>query len=85
MLTSVQIRSIYRVAEFAEGVGGYAFNHEWLFWVFESVPMAIVIYVYCVFFPNKVLGPDASKRWKAWRKGAALGEEGMASELSDRR
>ena len=56
----LQIRCIYRVAEFAEGMEGYSFNHEWLFWVFESAPMLIAIGVFCVFHPSAHLGSDGA-------------------------
>lgn len=50
-----QIRCIYRVCEFSEGVQGYAFRNEWLFWVFEALPMIIGIGVFCVIHPSRYL------------------------------
>lgn len=62
MLTISKIRCIFRVAEFAEGMNGYAFHTEWLFWVFEALPMAPAIAIFCVFHPSRYLGKHG-----AWR------------------
>jgi hypothetical protein len=35
----LQNRSIHRLVEFTIGIYGYHFTHEWIFYVFESVPM----------------------------------------------
>lgn len=40
---SVEIRSVYRVAEFALGVNGYPFRNEWMLYVFEAVPMGVAV------------------------------------------
>jgi hypothetical protein len=45
LLTWHQIRSIYRVVEFAMGVYGYLFQHEWGLYVFEATPMFIALTV----------------------------------------
>lgn len=37
---------------------GYSFNHEWLFWVFDAVPMVVAISVFCVYHPSTCLGSD---------------------------
>ncbi|KAH6637176.1 RTA1 like protein-domain-containing protein [Chaetomium tenue] len=72
----IMIRCIYRVAEFAEGMEGYSFNHEWLFWVFESAPMLIAIGVFCVFHPSAYLGPDGASY-----KVGEFGDSEGATEL----
>lgn len=57
-----QIRSIYRLVEFALGFHGYPFTHEWIFYVFESAPMLVALSVLCVFHPGKYLPSlEASK------------------------
>ncbi|KAK3299541.1 RTA1 like protein-domain-containing protein [Chaetomium fimeti] len=73
----IMIRCIYRVAEFAEGIEGYSFTHEWLFWVFESVPMLIAIGVFCVFHPSAYLGRDGASR----KVGEPGDSEQAATEL----
>jgi hypothetical protein len=50
-----QIRSIYRLIEFALGVDGYLFSHEWPFYVFESLPMMPAIAVFCFWYPGRIL------------------------------
>ncbi|WQF83866.1 Putative RTA-like protein [Colletotrichum destructivum] len=42
-------------------MGGYAFRNEWLFWVFEALPMLIAIGVFCVWHPSEYLGRDDAK------------------------
>jgi hypothetical protein len=60
-----QIRSVYRLIEFALGIQGYPFTHEWIFYVFESLPMLPAISVFCVWHPAEYLGGG-------WRKGRGL-------------
>lgn len=52
----MQIRSTYRLVEFALGIHGYPFTHEWIFYVFESLPMMPAILVFCVWHPAKYFG-----------------------------
>ncbi|KAH9905044.1 putative RTA1 domain protein [Xylariomycetidae sp. FL2044] len=52
----ILIRCIYRMIEFAEGSEGYTLTHEWVFWVFEALPMLVAISAFCVWFPSKYLG-----------------------------
>jgi hypothetical protein len=62
-----QIRSVYRLIEFALGIQGYPFTHEWIFYVFESLPMLPAIAVFCVWHPAEYLGGG-------WRKGKGVGD-----------
>ncbi|CZR62608.1 related to Rtm1p [Phialocephala subalpina] len=50
------IRSIYRLIEFALGIFGYPFTHEWMFYVFESVPMLPAISIFCLWHPAEYFG-----------------------------
>ncbi|KAF4334165.1 RTM1 [Fusarium beomiforme] len=52
----IMVRCIFRVVEFAGGRDTYAFNHEWLFWVFESLPMVGAIGIFCFYHPSRYLG-----------------------------
>ncbi|KAF2467091.1 RTA1-domain-containing protein [Lindgomyces ingoldianus] len=52
----ILVRSIYRVIEFALGINGYPFTHEWIFYVFEALPMLPAISVFCFVHPAKYLG-----------------------------
>ncbi|KAF2742563.1 RTA1-domain-containing protein [Sporormia fimetaria CBS 119925] len=65
----ILIRSVYRVIEFALGIEGYPFTHEWIFYVFEALPMLPAIAVFCYVHPAKYLGS----------KGG-LGKEAMIEE-----
>ncbi|KAJ9503407.1 hypothetical protein H2202_001561 [Exophiala xenobiotica] len=47
----VQVRSIYRVVEFALGIKGYPFNHEWCLYVLEGTPMFCALVVLAWYHP----------------------------------
>lgn len=53
--TLIAIRSIYRLVEFAMGIDGYPFSNEWIFYVFEAVPMLFAITIFCLWFPPAYL------------------------------
>jgi len=69
------------VAEFAEGVDGYSFRHEWLFWVFESLPMLIAIAIFCFSHPSACLGRDGGKSKILGKAGEGIDSEEAATEL----
>ncbi|KAF8580726.1 RTA1-domain-containing protein [Ramaria rubella] len=54
------IRSIYRVAETAQGQGGYLLTHEWCFLVFDSVPLAIATSIYIIKWPGRYMPKEGS-------------------------
>lgn len=45
-------RSIVRLVEFAQGFNGYIMEHEWFIYVFDAVPMFLVVVSFIVFFNN---------------------------------
>ncbi|RBR24086.1 uncharacterized protein FIESC28_03199 [Fusarium coffeatum] len=57
----IMTRCIFRVIEFAGGRDSYAFSHEWLFWVFESLPMVGAIGIFCIYHPSKYLGKHGAR------------------------
>lgn len=65
-----KVRCIFRVAEFAEGMNGYAFRTEWLFWVFEALPMAPAIAIFCFYHPSRYLGKHGAWRLNRARKSS---------------
>ncbi|KAL1841473.1 hypothetical protein VTJ49DRAFT_7028 [Mycothermus thermophilus] len=69
----IVVRCIYRLVEFAEGIEGYSFTHEWVFYVFETVPVLIAIGVFCLWHPGAHLGPIDDKSLRSQRKRARLG------------
>ena len=48
---SLQIRTIYRVVEFALGIEGYPFQHEWPLYVLEATPILFAIGILAVYHP----------------------------------
>ncbi|KAF5678005.1 RTM1 [Fusarium circinatum] len=57
----IMVRCIFRVVEFAGGRDTYAFSHEWLFWVFESLPMAVAIGIFCFYHPSRYLRTNGTQ------------------------
>ncbi|KAF5608738.1 RTM1 [Fusarium subglutinans] len=57
----IMVRCIFRVVEFAGGRDTYAFSHEWLFWVFESLPMAVAIGIFCFYHPGRYLRTNGAQ------------------------
>ncbi|ETN47152.1 uncharacterized protein HMPREF1541_01343 [Cyphellophora europaea CBS 101466] len=53
--TFVQIRTVFRLVEFAWGIEGYLFSNEWCLYVFESVPMFVALLALAWFHPVKHL------------------------------
>ncbi len=47
---------------------GYAFRTEWLFWVFEAIPMIFAIGAFCVWHPSQYLPRSALLSKKARAK-----------------
>ncbi|KAJ1795890.1 hypothetical protein LPJ75_007351, partial [Coemansia sp. RSA 2598] len=52
------LRSIYRIAEFADGYNGDIYSAEWAFYVFDTLFIFIAFLVYIVLF----IGPNFSKQ-----------------------
>jgi hypothetical protein len=72
----ILIRSIVRVAEFVEGFEGTIVRHEVYLYVFDGVPMAVVMVLFSIRYPS-----DFSKQ----ARKAMAGSESAGSnlELSD--
>lgn len=43
-------------------MNGYAFRTEWLFWVFETLPMIGAIAIFCIYHPSRYLGRHGARR-----------------------
>jgi hypothetical protein len=56
------IRNIYRVVEFAQlsDATAYVTVNEWLFYVFESIPIFLCCVAYCIWHPGVLLDSDES-------------------------
>ncbi|CUS22490.1 LAQU0S05e06568g1_1 [Lachancea quebecensis] len=46
----ILVRSIVRLVEFAQGFEGYIMEHEWFIYVFDAVPMFLVVASFIIFF-----------------------------------
>ncbi|KAJ5644807.1 hypothetical protein N7507_010818 [Penicillium longicatenatum] len=62
--TLIIIRSAFRVVEYVLGQDGYPLENEWTLYVFDTVPMSVVMVVFYMWFPD-LLKPSA-------REGDAL-------------
>ncbi|KAJ5999368.1 hypothetical protein N7451_007178 [Penicillium sp. IBT 35674x] len=53
--TFIMIRNIVRVAEFIEGFQGYIILHEVFLYVFDAVPMMLVMVIFSIWYPSVFL------------------------------
>ncbi|KAF2690796.1 RTA1-domain-containing protein [Lentithecium fluviatile CBS 122367] len=80
------VRSIYRVIEFALGIEGYPFQHEWMFYVFEALPMVPAIAIFCFIHPAKYLGSKGrAGKLKVADSGTELESGGVIDARRERR
>ena len=56
----IMARSVFRVIEFAMGHDGYLLSTEWPLYVFDSVPMFVVMVISWKWFPSTVNGTGSS-------------------------
>jgi hypothetical protein len=57
----VLIRSVFRIIEYVMGNDGYPLLHEWTLYIFDSVPMAAVMVIFFIWYPNQLsldMNPD---------------------------
>lgn len=46
------LRSIFRIIEYVLENDGYPLSHEWTMYIFDSVPMAIVMVIFYIWYPS---------------------------------
>ncbi|KAI1397195.1 RTA1-domain-containing protein [Hypoxylon fuscum] len=51
----ILIRSVFRVVEFAEGPTGTVMKQEWFMYVFDTLPIFLLVCCFCFFFPGSYL------------------------------
>lgn len=51
----ILVRTVARFVEFVTGVDGYLTEHEWFFYVFDSMLMVIVSVLFVIFHPGYFL------------------------------
>lgn len=68
----VMLRSVFRVIEFIMGYDGYLLQNEWPFYVFDAVPMLVLMIIFFVQYPGQpsLLKLGLSKLTKRRNKGA---------------
>lgn len=50
--TLIIIRSAFRVVEYVLGDNGYPLKHEWTLYIFDTVPMSIVMVLFYMWYPD---------------------------------
>ncbi|RAH86192.1 putative RTA1 domain protein [Aspergillus japonicus CBS 114.51] len=50
------VRSVFRIIEYWGGNSGYLLAHEWPVYVFDSLPMLVVMVVFYVWYPSRIWG-----------------------------
>ena len=50
----IMVRSIFRVAEYITGQGGYPLTHEWMLYVFDGLLMFIAMLIFVVWYPSRM-------------------------------
>ncbi|OJJ79991.1 RTA1 domain-containing protein [Aspergillus glaucus CBS 516.65] len=59
----ILVRSTFRIVEYVMGNDGYPLVHEWTMYVFDSVPMVVVMVIFLIWYPNQMsldANPEAS-------------------------
>ncbi|KAK8022827.1 hypothetical protein PG993_013594 [Apiospora rasikravindrae] len=69
----IMVRSLYRVAEYAQGQGGALQSHEYWLYILDSVPMLVVSVLFNRMHPSCVVG----RRGETGSTTTHLMEEGM--------
>lgn len=77
---AVYLRTIFRLAETAEGLMRNLSTHEAYFAGLEFVPIVVAVYVFVVWHPGKWLGSSNGQRGKAFAGVVSSGEEGEAQK-----
>jgi hypothetical protein len=50
----IMIRSVFRIIEYVLGTNGYPLSHEWTLYIFDSVPMAVVMVIFFIWYPSNI-------------------------------
>ncbi|KAJ5713424.1 uncharacterized protein N7483_010605 [Penicillium malachiteum] len=48
----IMIRSIFRIVEYVLGNNGYPLSHEWTLYIFDSIPMSMVMVIFLIRYPD---------------------------------
>ncbi|KAF5629640.1 rta1 domain protein [Fusarium tjaetaba] len=77
----ILVRSIYREIDFAGGKDGTTHQKEWYLYVFDTLPILLVVFLYNVFFPGSYLKHLGFKVPKE-NQGAVLDTETANKQVS---
>ncbi|ENH67238.1 Protein RTM1 [Fusarium oxysporum f. sp. cubense race 1] len=77
----ILVRSIYREIDFAGGKDGTTHQKEWYLYVFDTLPILLVVFLYNVFFPGSYLKHLGFKLPKE-HQGAVLDAEAADKQVS---
>ncbi|CAG7938543.1 unnamed protein product [Penicillium nalgiovense] len=50
----ILVRSIFRILEYVMDNDGYPLMHEWTLYVFDSLPMAVVMVIFFIWYPDQI-------------------------------
>ncbi|KAH8660380.1 RTA1 like protein-domain-containing protein [Xylariales sp. PMI_506] len=50
----IMIRNVYRIIEFLLGSDGYPMTHEWILYVFDPIPMFVVMVIFFLWYPSRL-------------------------------
>ncbi|WVW82404.1 hypothetical protein I302_104411 [Kwoniella bestiolae CBS 10118] len=76
------VRSVYRIAEFAQDQPGYLYTHEIFFFTLDCLPMGLTISTYVIFWPGRYLTDD-TKVTPSILDGVAVDNTVMLSSLGE--
>jgi len=78
------VRNVYRVVEFSSGISGYVAVNEWVFNIFETLPIFLAVVAYAMFHFGRLLecaskNPTWIAELEALRRESLNGDKRMAS------
>lgn len=71
--TLILFRCAFRLIEYSMGNAAYLISHEWTLYVFDGMPMFVVLVLFFVFQPAELNAPQESKE-----RDSSDGETGIA-------
>ena len=77
--TMILIRSVYRVAEYAQGSDGELQRKEFCLYIFDSLPMIVVTIDFLVFHPGRVVNKKELSSKSSSSSGGGMVLAGEAS------
>lgn len=81
-LTSIQVRSVYRIAEYAQGYDGYLRTTEAYFYALDSLPLFLAISIWVLVWPPRIVNSSAQP-FADSRYGMTSSAQRPAAERSD--